>query len=348
MRAILIGKGGKFGGKFSLGTVKKAALICGIIFSLIVTCSVFMKINNIPGYGLLRIVGTGLFCLFAIPLQLIYNLKRNANGLRIAADVVGTFGMWFLLTGLLFKAQSWPGAELIVLVGSIVFFLFVSLFIAASRKTDVKTQWFTGFTATAFVIIGTLGISGPISSTHDDEIKGFMIIYNNSKDELETEKDRAHELINAIDTSRALDSNERNLAMEFYSAAMDASDDIERIKKQLVLESNLEYGVADEDKAILNPGDTDFTTYFMVGEDLTKPDGKGMLVYENLQQYNNHVLPKSVKFGMPTPAGSAKDQWVKDNFYHATVIEALTRLTQAQIVIQKSIVETLETKAYIE
>jgi hypothetical protein len=329
--------------------VRKAALIVGLVFALITACSPILLMAHFPGYGLLRVAGTGFFCLIALPLQLIYNLGRNRTGLRRTADVVGLLGMWFLLLGLLFMVQSWPGGYVVLLGGIVVIALFGTLFIAASRQNAVTTEWFNGFTTASLVIIIALGTSLGMSSTNSVDVNGQTILYEAQVEELKTNKEKILALINVTDTSIVLDSTDRQRALDVYEGAMDAINDIEAIKKQLVIECNREVAGEEASDKILNPDEINFTTWFMVGEDVTDPDGKGILVYSNLREFRKNVLPGSVEFSIAENGSDiAKDQWVKDNFYHATVMEALTRLTNAQVSIQESVITTLETKAYIE
>lgn len=326
--------------------MRKAALIVGIIFAVFAAASAFFRLADIPGHGLLRVAGAGFFCLAALPLQLIYNLKRNNSGLRRTADIVGMLGMWFLLAGLLFKAQNWPGAHVVLLGGLLITAIFAVLFIAASRQPGASTEWFTGFTATALIVVASLCVGWMKSSENNEWYREQLMAYEACIDEYESKQGRPYELILEKDTSGVPDHND-TMAVLLYESANRTLDYIERVKANLVLESNEAIGIEGERNAIFNGEDIDVPTWYLIGEDITRPTGEGLYVFDAIREFRQDALAKTVNFTIPTPSGTeVQDQWVKDNFYHASVYGALTRLTYVQIAIQNAVITALEQDEY--
>jgi hypothetical protein len=326
--------------------VRTPALIVGIIFAVLAVASVLLRLAEIPGHSLLRIAGAGFFCLVALPLQLIYNLKRSNNALRRTADIAGTIGMFFVLSGLLFKVQNWAGAQVVLLGGLLITVIFVVLFIAASRQPGVITEWFTGYTATALIIIASLCVGWMKSSQNNEVFREQLLAYEICLDEYKSKQGRAYELILEKDTNGLPDHND-TMAVQLYEYANRALEYIEKVKANLVLESNEVIGKAGERKLIFNGGDTDVPTWYLIGDDITRPTGEGLYVFDAIREFRQDALAKTVNLAIPTPSGTeVQDQWVKDNFYHASVYEALTRLTYVQIAIQNSVITALEQDEY--
>jgi hypothetical protein len=329
--------------------VRKAALILGIVFAVFAASSLFLRMSDIPGYGLLGILAAGCFSLFALPVQMIYNLQRNKNGLRRAADVTGLFGLAFLLCGLVFRLQRWPGATMLLLSGIAFTTLFGILFIAASRQEGVHTQWFPGFTATVLITLFALSIANVYSTKENMEMSSQFSAYESSRSTYEANKGRCYESLLEIDTTGSIPDSVKLLAHHLYDSTLLLIGEIEMIKNELIVRSNDNAGSAQSKDRIEYPDDIDTPTWYLVGEDVVHPQGAGMDVYELLKDYRYELLPESVAFTVPVSSNiDEQQQWTKDNFYHATVMEALTRLTNVQIAIQNALKAALETHAYTE
>ena len=326
--------------------MRKAALNIGIICAVFAVAGAVMKWVQFPGGSLLLILGVGIFSLFALPIQMIYNLRRNKNGLRKTADVVGWFGIWFLLFGILYKAQSWPGAYVVMLGGIALTLLFGLLFVLASRKQEVITNWISGFTICTLIILLSVG-SAWAETKGDHEImevqySAYHSVLDNCKNKIEEANNGVHQ-INLIENRTEADNEAMIVAMH----GMELINYIDKVKTELVSYSNTGITTSDETD-IKYPLDIDYPTLYLVGSEPTLPTGKGLEVYDALVYYKDSMLVGG-QFSVPvTDDPVARDQWVKDNFYHATVLEALTRLTKVQTAIAESIVISLQATGHID
>lgn len=338
-----IGNRGKFEGTFCIDPLRTAALIIGIVFAVFAAGGALLKLGDIPGGGTLLVLSTGCFCLFALPLQLIYNVRRNKIAVRRVADVTGLFGTWFLLLGLLYKAQAWPGAHTVLLSGIFFTAFFGVLFFAASRAENAVVNWFPGFTVTVLVMLVSLGAAWMEKSVDTASLDEQAAQFRMKKDECAALLARTNELVAALDADTGAATAD---AYALHMRAIKALQQVEDAKTGLIEAANHRYGATD-DNTIHNAGDIDITTMYMVGIDVVHPTGKGIEVYWLLKSYREEILPADVAFTIPVSGDAeAQEQWVKDNFYHATVLEALTRLTNVEIAMLNALNTALEIKAH--
>lgn len=293
------------------------------------------------------VIFTGIF-IPGMLLNLGHQFKENKDKVKRTADVIGWYASSNVLMGLLFLAQRWPGAKDIFMQAAIVGLVYVILFYMASKRPTVNTTWYSRFTTLYLIVVASLCV-GWISAekknivndearrVFDEELKNYVAV-----------KNRTDSLIEAFQMDTAnleIDS----AANELFIDALELIEEIEEYKCGYLARLNNDGGCNGKDIAyfISKPDDIDISTYMMVGEDVANPTGHGIILYGMIAAYANRKLHPDVPLGIPTSdAADYKEQWVKDNFYHATAYETMTRLTQLQRKVYLSVEESINKKLF--
>lgn len=322
--------------------VRKTAYILGTICVVMSLLGAFLKLNSLPGGGISLILFTSLFSIAAMPLFL-YSLSKaeTEKAMQFAIRLCG-FSFAVLQVGLLFCAQRWPEPMKFIYAGLAGQIVFVIVFLVNVRKPSVKTKSFSIFTVLAVLILLAL-VGGCYDRSKDSEIEAAQYAaLDQVRSDLAIALNHSYELLQDTGSDTLFGNDSANVAL--LSTAADLVDYIQDIKNEIVSNSN--YGVSaslDEKNNIRYPLDHDTPTFFMVGSDPANPTGKGLELYDQLLKFKTNILPAGVYFAVPVQDDAEmQTQWVKDNFYHATVLESLTRLTKIQIEICTSVNTSVE------
>lgn len=112
-----------------------------------------LKLLFIPGSGMLTVLTllilSIIYCYFSfllfndITLQHIFKKDsyKNINGMRILGTVFTGFGLSAITLGLMFKFQSWPGADPILIAG--LFILLPVAIITLTKYSKNKSNFYT-------------------------------------------------------------------------------------------------------------------------------------------------------------------------------------------------------------
>lgn len=312
--------------------MRKAAIIVGIICAVFLVIAAALKLLGIPGGGILMVIFSGTFISGAMLLNLGHQLKQNTDKVKRAADVSGWYAGGTMLMGLLFLAQRWPGAKDIFIQAAFAGLIYGVLFFIASKRPMVTTTWYSRFTTLYLIVVACLGVGWISAEKKNAVTDDARRIFDKELKSYVEVKSRTDSLIEAfrMDTANLeLDS----AANELFIHALELIEEIEEYKCGYLARLNHDEGCNGKDIAyfISKPDDIDVSTYMMVGEDVTKPAGHGIMLYGIIAVYANKKLHPDISLGIPTNnAADYKEQWVKDNFYHATAYETMTRLTQFQ------------------
>lgn len=322
--------------------MRKAAYILGTICAVLSLAGAVLKLNGLPGGGILLILFTSLFSVGAMPLYL-YSLSKveTEKAMQFAIRLCG-FSFAVLQIGLLFLAQRWPEPMRFIYAGLAGQIVFVIVFLVNVRKPDVKTKKFSMFTVLALLVLIALG-GGCYDRSKDSEKEATQYTaYDQVRSDLAIAVNHSYELLQGTGSDTLFENDSANIAL--LSTAVDFEDYIQDIKNEVVSRSNFGVSASSEEMdKIRFPLDYDTPTHFMVGSDPANPNGKGLELYDQLLEFRTHILPIGVNFEVPVQDDpQMRTQWVKDNFYHATVLESLTRLTKIQIAICTSVNTAVE------
>ncbi len=345
-----IRKGGKFEGKFHSEIVRKAAYILGTICAVFSLAGAVLKLNSLPGGGILLVLFTTLFSVAAMPLYLFSLSKvETEKAMQFAIKLCG-FSFAVLQVGLLFCVQRWPGEMNMIYVGAAGQVVFLIIFLANFRKPDVKTRSISNFSVLALLVVASLGVGCWSAKEKTSEIEDKSGIFTQELSDYVILKNRVDSMIVEFH-SDSMNHDIDSAATEYFTDALEVVSNIEELKCGFLSRLNDNYYCDGTEKAyrVDNPNDVDVSTLMMVGENPAVPNGKGIILYGYLAVYRNIKLHPDIKFAIPigdTP--EYKDQWVKDNFYHITAMEMMIRMTVIQKNIYQSVEESIQKKLFVE
>lgn len=139
------------------------AFLGGLLFML----GILFKVQHWPGAHIVLSVGSGILLLIFIPVYLFSGF-RMTNKLK-SYHAFGVLGLFFLLLGLIFKINHWPGAAVILYLSIIVLsVIYVPMYyIKEVRNSEkVRTDFLFGLIAMIYVILLTTMMS--LNSSRDN------------------------------------------------------------------------------------------------------------------------------------------------------------------------------------
>lgn len=135
-------------------TTRKQKRMKSLLFTLsyialiIMTTSFLFKALHWPAAGIMLIIASSIFTFIFTPVLFMYIYRVNLSRFitRKSQYIFGFLGIVILLTGVAFKAFSWPYAGILLGVGVLIisFFLLPLIFIAMYRKsgqTGTLKKW---------------------------------------------------------------------------------------------------------------------------------------------------------------------------------------------------------------
>ena len=114
--------------------MKKAAIVFGAIAISIYLITLLFRVQHWPGAGIILLYGT-LFNLFiSIPVIAIYIMSKS--GPDRTRNSFGIISVFILVAGWTLKINHWPGASIMITLGTVLLILFIILYaIALARKS---------------------------------------------------------------------------------------------------------------------------------------------------------------------------------------------------------------------
>lgn len=323
-----------------LKIVRKTAVVLGIVCGVMSILGVVLRLYGVPGGSVLLILFTSLFSVVVMPLYLYALLKvETEKVIHFALRMCG-FSIAVLQVGLLSYAQQWPKPYSFIYPGALGLLVAMIVFVLNAQKSGSPTRRFSAFAVLPIAVLGSLCVSCLVTDARvisSDVQTEFLTTEMKSYDLCEHRVDSIYAAF-AADT---LNQDQLVAAQQFKKQSADLIASIEEMKCAFLSSLNGDDVClnADGTYRIERPADYDISTHLMVGADAAQPTGRGMELYAALLKYRNEVLHEKVTFEIPVRDDKVyKEQWVKDNFYHLTAVELVTRLT----VIQKSICKSME------
>ena len=135
--------------------MKNINYFVGLSGSLMAIVGAFFKMQHWPGAGVLMTLGFFLVTAVFLPLYFIHAYREQAEKPKLIFPIIGYLTLGLILVGVIFKAQHWPGANMILL-GSIVVVVigFVPLYLSQLfKKSEGKKL------NIAYVVLLLIGIS---------------------------------------------------------------------------------------------------------------------------------------------------------------------------------------------
>ena len=261
--------------------MKTTIKIIGFIALFFIALGTLFKLMFWPGATLSLLIGNLSFTLIFIPLFFIQRFISSETTIEKTTNIIGFISLLFVFLGSIFKVQHWPGANLLLLIGTLIFiFLALPLYIfVVQKKTEKKfsemtSVIFIGVYLSLFLILYTQNYSRSI-------LTNFVTLGEDKKTTLNMIEEIIHDYdlkLNSLDNNSQdikVISNQSNELTAFIHEVktnlisfIDGPNDIELKLKDnsLVFQKDSYYGV----------------TYIMLG-------GKGSELKDKLSKYRSTI-----------------------------------------------------------
>lgn len=330
-------KGGNF--------IYLTALLGGITLMF----GILFKLMHWPGASILLLAGFVSIIGILIPSLLISKMKSVSDRKMKTTYLLGAIFLMLILAGECCKFFHWPGAAIMLLVGSLsLSLIWLPLFAYYSFK---NSSFVTGgfiFLCIAMVFFNlynmllALNVSKNVLSDYIQP----GITYNTSIIAFNTYNEA---LIQDTRVNSNIDSTSLNKMKMIQQSSSELCDFIENIKVQFIMEND--YVSIEEAKKICqshnllnNKAAFDLATFFMCGSQEDGKSGKGKELQHKIDQYRTLILSmvstnkiendfvEKLLSTKPTllPNAEQNSDWVSYNFYHIPAIALLNTLSRLQ------------------
>lgn len=332
--------------------MKKAARIIGIISVGFVLLGTIFRFLHFPGGGLLIVLFSGTFAGFALPLNLLALRHEKKSRTRRIAEVLGTLFAMHAVVLMLFLAQNWPGWNNILIQGAILFIAFIVFLILSSRNTAEPLKPVTNFNIMFIAMMALLSLS-QLNTINRKEERDRLVQLNTMQVEHCDSLRKVVEVVyhDYIDRAAVEDDSLYHQAQALYRDGRQVIDFIDRLQEDLVTEINygLNTSAWDTTMQLQDPMNVDVPTHYFIGADAQNITGKAPELYDVLSNYRNRALHPDVPFFIGQESTmEEKTQWAKDNFYKATAIEIMTRLTLLKENVYQSMIYAIDYDLYVK
>lgn len=327
--------------------MRKAAIIVGLFFSLMVVCGIVFKFLHLPGGSSLVFYGTGLFFLIFSPLHAIYRYRTTQSKIGKVASFLGGFAGSVLGISYVFFLQRYPGGAPIFLIGIFLSAVFLIFYIISLLRIGSDLKKIGIFDVIVLVIVAVFFINKNVSFVNYAEIEKQVI-----QDEIaRSEQWKLGKEVNEFYSRIISDTNvaKIQLAEKLHQETFQILENIYKIKAELISQHmGIDPKIADTIRArlIRNPADYDYPTHYFIGPDPGNITGKAKDLEASVFVYYDHVLKlvpdtfrqkfkSQIRPLIPSPIYNEKIErevsWAWYKFYHKTIIETITNLVKLQI-----------------
>jgi len=258
--------------------------------------------------------------------------KSSSNGILIT----GIIGLVLFLLGILFKLMHWPGAFTMLIFGTVLFFgIFLTVYNLNAYREEKSINKIFIFTVFAATIVITLSFL--ISTKFSSNILYGFIDYDI---ELQHSINITEKQINTIPESFR-NSDEINLsANNLYNSITEIKKDLISITESKDIDVN---NLKIDDIKYLKSFKLDENSYNkLIGKE---KDGKIYMLFNDIHNYKS-LLNKQEGMeyfydGIISLKQENFSEWVKENFFTVPMIVTINNLSQLQMEIRLTQLESL-------
>jgi len=227
----------RFKNFYSMMKMLKLSGILTVIFSL---AGALFKTMHWPGAGMLIVLGGFFFSLVFLPLLIALKMKDDASKVDKAVFALGFFLGMVMVTGLLFKLMHWPGANILMIGGTVCFtFIYVPVyFFSRYRRPELKFN-------TAVNTVLMLACGGIFFSL-------FNLSYSKKyEDSMKSQNLEMHEnsVLIYASNERLLAATSDSLAQRLHLSTKELDSELEAIV-ETILENPKQHHVNDNAKSV--------------------------------------------------------------------------------------------------
>lgn len=318
-----------------------AAHILGLLGGMVFMVGVLFKIMHWPTGNILLSFGWLFLIGIFLPILMISKLRTAKSNRDKTVYIIGFISLMIYQLGNVFKIMHWPGAAILMLVGSVMLIsIFLPMFTFGRFKVEGKItgQFIFIIISSMFFILFTtllaLNVSKSVLEVFVDEEYASAKIANY----LEKKNDKLYVEYNSLPDSIKAKTNEQ------ITKIKESSDDIYKYISDIKITLITATEKVNEQRAIMlsqnldlinNKDNYDLTTYLMLGE-----NGNGFAYELKHKLESFKVLQKSVVgnnedlinqsnilINFDFPKDKYLTNWETYKFYHFTIVDVLSKLT---------------------
>ncbi|MEQ9186233.1 MAG: hypothetical protein RLP15_00750 [Cryomorphaceae bacterium] len=319
----------------------KATRIIGYMGLIPLLIGSLFKIQHWPFAGILIVLSVSLLVMVFMPMYIIHRITRRTSTLAMIEGVMmGVTGM-FVLLGMMFKIQHWPGGGVLLIVGNtLLAFTLGIMILRAIVAKEYKQNWqMLGLMfAVTMVFFGwSLDWSRDflVSIQHNDALiqRNHDVVMKSNLElkQMHAQTDSTSETLSAI--------SERSLAMKNYISEL----------QNLIITACLGQNSSTETQALASDvkaiDNYDIPTYILIGYDPSSPSQDDYSAYTlrlKLTEFATEMKALSQKQETQTMIDSLYSftdhesngivySWEMMHFYHASYASVMQSLNTLQL-----------------
>ncbi len=260
----------RFKNFYSMMKMLKFSGMLTVIFSL---AGALFKTMHWPGAGMMIVLGGFFFSLVFLPLLIALKMKDDASKVDKAVFALGFFLAMVMAIGLLFKLMHWPGANILMISGTVSFtFIYVPIyFFSRYRRPELKFN-------TAVNTVLMLACGGIFFSL-------FNISFSKKYlDSMKSQNLEIHEnsLLIYASNERLLAATDDSLAKQIHLTTVELDKELEQVVEALV-ENPQQHQANDKAKSIKEKITAYNSVLSPINDDkIVKVDLAPLLVFDQL------------------------------------------------------------------
>jgi hypothetical protein len=302
--------------------MKNTMNISGFISSVLMAVGAFFKIMHWPGASLLLIIGILIFSFVFIPVLITLKFKQEGRKTEKFIFTVGLICFLAAVTGILFKTQHWPFANLIMRTTLLVF---VFGYIPAYFLTNFRIQEkkFSTIINSVLMLAGgglLLALSNPFNSKKVDN--NLIKIADQLETQTEFYSKGNQEYYRILFAENSVDTNEQ--ANKIRSASGKMADYLENLRWFIIAVNNEVSKEEAKSISIMDisyPNDHEKLTQIMDGK--VSPEFSAKALLKKIEIYNASLDFTGIN--KPQPIVSSEEE-----FTETVTALAVFRLIQLQ------------------
>lgn len=312
--------------------VKKISAVLGAFVGFILVTGTLFKIQHYPGASVMMILGLTLFAAFFIPLYFVGRVIEEKLTIAKIAHIVAIFTLSTLTIGLLFKIQHYPGASLMLILGSLGFtFISSPLYVIAGFKSKTSLNSFLYLLFAIVFVSSWLLTLGFFKFTHD-VVSNVVFIDEElikSTEIMRAENDQYYYSVDSLELSH----EDKNLLKHLTGIRLELSNIIKMYQKDMINYSGGYLDMSPErdefsHEAVAGLKNSDIPSMQMIMEN------KVELLFTKLQDFQTSYEQFNSRFELPKesvvelfPTSHKSRRWGVQYFDHSPVFIALPTLT---------------------
>lgn len=319
----------------------------GVLFML----GVLFKVMHWPGAGVLLLIGWAFILLLFLPVLLLTKRKELTTKRERANILFGVIGLMIFELSTMFKIFHWPGAAVLMLVGSIILItLFLPFFTYYNFKKAGKITGQFIFIITGsifFILFNTLlalNVSTDILGISVREVEKSLAVV----DYLHQTNDKLYQEIKMLPDSSAIKAEKK--LQPIHESSQKICDLIESVKVYIIMTADdvskeRATELTTQTLNIKKKSNMDVVNHAMIGENC---NGFAFNLKKDIETYSDNIAAlelsnPEVKLAISNLLNTSdveinnqKVTWENLNFGQSNVISALVVLTDIEQRVLKS------------